>query len=177
MTIPARFEFTTNAKLQAEAMISGTQALMKGPHRIIWTGAGLVFTALMALGGAALAIAICYNLNTDPGLWMVFAGVAAGALYLTHQQLILSSLAKQAAQKPLNEGLQTIVLSDQGVTLETGGATWFTPWDMIDSARESKSAVLVSTGGIAFSIPKAVIGDAEVTKTLIQEISSRLRHA
>ena len=47
MTIPARFDFTTNVKLQGEAMIAGTQDLMGGPHRIIWTAvAGIASAAL-----------------------------------------------------------------------------------------------------------------------------------
>ena len=177
MTIPVRFEFTTNAKRQGEAMISGTQTLMRGPQRAIWTMAGLLFTALMALGGAALALAICLNLGVEPDPWLIAAGAASGALYITHQQLMLSSLAKQAATKPLNTGAQIIELNDAVVTFETGAASWFTPWAMIDSIRQSKSCVLLATGGITFAVPNSEIGDKDDVAALIKAVTARVPDA
>ena len=70
-----------------------------------------------------------------------------------------------------------IELDDTGVTFATKGATWFTPWHLIDNARASKSAVLVATGGITFSIPKSEIGDKEAVAGFIDTVSARVSHA
>lgn len=177
MRAPDRFEFSTTPRDHREAMMAGAQSLLIGTNRFVWSVMGIVMTALVSLGGAAVAALLCNLIGADPSIWMFVGLLLAGLFYLTHQGVLYNIMASTSAQRPFAQGAQTIFLDDAGMTLETGAARWHTPWFMIDDVRRTKHTVALCVGGISFAIPHSAIGPKAEVDQLLSDIQAQIDNA